>query len=151
MTERRPPPLAVEGQPVILSLVPASQPKAIDEIQQRLHRFHRGHRSTSRSSAATCAPEKARTQRNRQFLDAGSMLPALLTGRRRLPAFRATTLAIMNNAGHLFASARRHGQNLPPATFMDRGAISSSRSRTLRFMRAIFDANEAPATSRRDG
>ena len=50
------------------------------------------------------------------------MLPALLTGQIDgfLHSEPTTTLAIVNNAGHLFMQAARGdmGPNPPPATFM---------------------------------
>jgi len=82
-------------------------------------------------------------------IDAGNMLPALLTGQIDgfLHSEPTTTLAIVNNAGHLFMQAARGdmGANPPPATFMSarRDYISQKPDVAKRFLRAIFDANEA--------
>jgi NitT/TauT family transport system substrate-binding protein len=84
-------------------------------------------------------------------IDAGNMLPALLTGQLDgfLHSEPTTTLAIVNKAGHLFMQAGRGdmGPNPPPATFMSsrRDFLRQKPEIAKRFMRAIFDANEAYA------
>jgi ABC-type nitrate/sulfonate/bicarbonate transport system substrate-binding protein len=86
-------------------------------------------------------------------IDAGNMLPALLTGQIDgfLHSEPTTTLAIVNKAGHLFMQAARGdmGPNPPPATLMSshRAFIKDKHEIATRFMRAIFDANEAYAKS----
>jgi NitT/TauT family transport system substrate-binding protein len=82
-------------------------------------------------------------------IDSGSMVPALLTG--QIDGFihsePTTTLAITNNAGHLFMQAARGDMGLdpPPATFLGsrRDFIAQKPDVARRFMRAIFDANDA--------
>jgi ABC-type nitrate/sulfonate/bicarbonate transport system substrate-binding protein len=82
-------------------------------------------------------------------IDSGSMVPALLTG--QIDGFihsePTTTLAIANNAGHLFMQAARGDMGLdpPPATFLGsrRDFIAQKPDVARRFMRAIFDANDA--------
>jgi ABC-type nitrate/sulfonate/bicarbonate transport system substrate-binding protein len=84
-------------------------------------------------------------------IDAGNMLPALLTGQIDgfLHSEPTTTLAIVNNAGHLYMQAARGdmGPNPPPATFMSsrHDYLKQKPEIAKRFMRAIFDANEAYA------
>ncbi|HKO73299.1 MAG TPA: ABC transporter substrate-binding protein [Bradyrhizobium sp.] len=79
----------------------------------------------------------------------GDMVPALLTGQIDgfLHSEPTTTLAIVNNAGHLFMHAADGdmGPNPPPATLMGsrRDFIKDKNEIAKRFMRAIFDANEA--------
>jgi ABC-type nitrate/sulfonate/bicarbonate transport system substrate-binding protein len=88
-----------------------------------------------------------------QFMGIGgdNMVPALLTGQIDgfLHSEPTTTLAIVNKAGHLFMQAARGdmGPNPPPATLMSsrRDFIASKNELAKRFMRAIFDANEAYA------
>jgi ABC-type nitrate/sulfonate/bicarbonate transport system substrate-binding protein len=88
-----------------------------------------------------------------QFMGIGgdNMVPALLTGQIDgfLHSEPTTTLAIVNRAGHLFMQAARGdmGPNPPPATLMSsrRDFIASKDELAKRFMRAIFDANEAYA------
>ena len=62
-----------------------------------------------------------------------------------------TTLAIVNNAGHLFMQAARGdmGPNPPPATLMSsrRDYMKDKNEIAKRFMLAIFDANAAYAKS----
>src|SRR5262249_57890142 len=83
----------------------------------------------------------------------GNMLPALLTGQIDgfLHSEPTTTLAIVNKAGHLFMQAARGemGPNPPPATFMSsrRDYLKQKPDVAKRFMRAIFDANDAYARS----
>jgi ABC-type nitrate/sulfonate/bicarbonate transport system substrate-binding protein len=161
-----PPPLAVVSgaNPGHTSLVLSNklQPKAIDEIlKQRLRiavsslssvhlAFFRGYLRTEKKLELNAIAW--------QFLgiDAGSMLPALLTGQIDgfLHSEPTTTLAIMNNAGHLFMQAARGdmGQNPPPATFMGsrRDFLKQKPDIAKRFMRAIFDANEAYNKSPKD-
>ena len=86
-----------------------------------------------------------------QFMGIGgsNMVPALLTGQIDgfLHSEPTTTLAIVNKAGHLFMQAARGdmGPNPPPATLMSsrRDFIATKNEVAKRFMRAIFDANEA--------
>jgi ABC-type nitrate/sulfonate/bicarbonate transport system substrate-binding protein len=84
-------------------------------------------------------------------MEAPNMLPALLTG--QIDGFMhsepTTTLAIVNNAGHLFMQAARGdmGPSPPPATLMSsrRDYLQQNPEVARRFMRAIADANEAYA------
>lgn len=77
------------------------------------------------------------------------MVPALLTGQIDgfLHSEPTTTLAIVNKAGHLFMHAGNGdmGPNPPPATLMSsrRDYIKDKNEIAKRFMRAIFDANDA--------
>jgi ABC-type nitrate/sulfonate/bicarbonate transport system substrate-binding protein len=86
-------------------------------------------------------------------IDASNMVPALLTGQIDgfLHSEPTTTLAIVNKAGHLFMQAGRGdmGPNPPPATLLSsrRAFIKDKNEIAKRFMRAIFDANEAYAKS----
>ena len=86
-------------------------------------------------------------------IDGSNMVPALLTGQIDgfLHSEPTTTLAIVNKAGHLFMQAARGdmGPNPPPATLMSsrRAFIKDKNEIAKRFMRAIFDANEAYAKS----
>jgi NitT/TauT family transport system substrate-binding protein len=86
-------------------------------------------------------------------IEASNMVPALLTGQLDgfLHSEPTTTLAIVNKAGHLFMQAGRGdmGPNPPPATLMSsrRVFIKDKNEIAKRFMRAIFDANEAYAKS----
>jgi NitT/TauT family transport system substrate-binding protein len=81
-------------------------------------------------------------------VEAGTMVPALLTGQVDgfLHSEPTTTLAIVNKAGHLFMQAARGdmGPNPPPATLMAsrRNFIKNKNELARRFMRAIFDAND---------
>jgi len=158
-----PPALAVVSgaNPGHTSLVLSNklQPKTIDEIlPQRLRiavsslssvhlAFFRGYLHAEKKLDLDAI--------NWQFLgiDAGNMLPALLTGQIDgfLHSEPTTTLAIVNNAGHLFMQAARGdmGPNPPPATFMSsrRDFLKQKPEVAKRFMRAIFDANEAYARS----
>jgi len=135
------------------------QPKAIDELfKQRLRiavsslssvhlAFFRGYLRTEKNLELDAI--------RWQFLgiDAGSMLPALLTGQIDgfLHSEPTTTLAIVNKAGHLFMQAARGdmGPNPPPATFLSsrRNFLKQKPDVAKLFMRAIFDANEAYAQS----
>ena len=86
-----------------------------------------------------------------QFMGIGgsNMVPALLTGQIDgfLHSEPTTTLAIVNKAGHLFMQAAHGdmGPNPPPATLMSsrRDFVATKNEVAKRFMRAIFDANEA--------
>ena len=86
-------------------------------------------------------------------IEGANMVPALLTGQIDgfLHSEPTTTLAIVNKAGHLFLQAGRGdmGPNPPPATLMSsrRVFIKDKNDLARRFMRAIFDANEAYAKS----
>ena len=79
------------------------------------------------------------------------MLPALLTGQIDgfLHSEPTTTLAIVNNAGHLFMQAAHGdmGSSPPPATLMSsrRDYLQQNPDVARRFMRAIADANAAYA------
>ena len=89
-------------------------------------------------------------------IDGGNMLPALLTGQIDgfLHSEPTTTLAIMNNAGHLFMQAARGdmGSAPPPATLMSsrRDYLAKNPDVARRFLRAIADANEAYARAPAD-
>src|SRR5262249_9107625 len=84
-------------------------------------------------------------------IQAANMVPALLTGQIGgfLHSEPTTTLAIVNNAGHLFMQAARGdmGPDPPPATLMSsrRDYIKDSNETARRFMRAIFNANDTYA------
>ena len=86
-------------------------------------------------------------------LEAGNMLPALLTDQIDgfLHSEPTTTLALTNNAGHLFMQAARGdmGPNPPPATFMGsrRNYLTDNNEVAHRFMQAIADANAAYSNS----
>jgi ABC-type nitrate/sulfonate/bicarbonate transport system substrate-binding protein len=161
----RPPLAVVSGaNPGHTSLVLGNtlQPKTIDELLNRRLRiavsslssvhlaFFRGYlRTEKRLEIGAIAW---------QFLgiDAGNMLPALLTGQIDgfLHSEPTTTLAIMNKAGHLFMQAGRGdmGPNPPPATLMGsrRDFLTQKPDIARRFMRAIFDANNAYNKSPKD-
>src|SRR3954471_11524456 len=155
----KPAPLAVVSgaNPGHTSLVLSNklQPKSIDEILKQPLRiavsslssvhlaFFRGYLRTEKMLELDAISWK--------FLgiDAGSMLPALLTGQIDgfLHSEPTTTLAIVNNAGHLFMQAARGdmGPNPPPATFLSsrRDYLNQKHEIAKRFMQAIFDANDA--------
>ena len=82
-------------------------------------------------------------------IELGNMVPALLTNQIDgfLHAEPATTLAIINKAGHLFMQAGRGdmGPNPPPGTFMgaNREFLKQYPDLARRFMKAIFDANKS--------
>ena len=129
----RAPPLAVVSgaNPGHTSLVLSNklQPKTIDEILKDSRcgsRSRRCPRFTSLSSAAICVTEKKIELKpiGWRFLgiDGSNMVPALLTGQIDgfLHSEPTTTLAIVNNAGHLFMQAARGdmGPDPPPATLM---------------------------------
>ena len=82
-------------------------------------------------------------------LEAGNMLPALLTNQIDgfLHSEPTTTLAIVNKAGHLFMQAGRGdmGPNPPPATFLSsrRDFLKDNDEVARRFMKAIGEANDA--------
>ena len=84
-------------------------------------------------------------------IQAANMVPALWTGQIDgfLHSEPTTTLAIVNNSGHLFMQAARGdmGPNPPPAKLMSsrRDYIKGHNEVARRFMRAIFDANAAYA------
>src|SRR5215467_8470973 len=84
-------------------------------------------------------------------IEGSNMVPALLTGQIDgfLHSEPTTTLAIVNKAGHLFMHAGRGdmGPDPPPATLMSsrRDFIKDRNELAKRFMRAIFDANDAYA------
>jgi NitT/TauT family transport system substrate-binding protein len=86
-------------------------------------------------------------------IEGDNMVPALLTGQIDgfLHSEPTTTLAIVNNAGHLFMQAARGdmGPNPPPATLMSsrRDYMKDKNEIAKRFMLAIFDANAAYAKS----
>ena len=157
----RPAPLAVVSgaNPGHTSLVLSNklQPKSIDEILKQPLRiavsslssvhlaFFRGYLRTEKMLELDAIGWR--------FLgvDAGTMLPALLTGQIDgfLHSEPTTTLAIVNKAGHLFMQAARGdmGPSPPPATLMSsrRDYLAKSPDIAKRFMRAIADANEAYA------
>ena len=82
-------------------------------------------------------------------LEAGNMLPALVTGQLDgfLHSEPTTTLAMLNGAGTLFANAARgdFGKAPPPSTFIaaSRATLQQKPDMVRRFLRALFDANEA--------
>ena len=86
-------------------------------------------------------------------IEGDNMVPALLTGQIDgfLHSEPTTTLAILNNAGHLFMQAARGdmGLNPPPATLLSsrRDFIKDKNEIAKRFMLAIFDANAVYAKS----
>ena len=156
-----PPALAVVSgaNPGHTSLVLSNklQPKVIDEILKETLRI-----AVSSLSSVHLAFFRGclRTEKKLELdairwrfmgIDAGNMLPALLTGQIDgfLHSEPTTTLAIVNKAGHLFLQAARGdmGANPPPATFMSsrRDYLKQKPDVAKRFMRAIFDANEAYA------
>jgi ABC-type nitrate/sulfonate/bicarbonate transport system substrate-binding protein len=156
-----PPPLAVVSgaNPGHTSLVLSNklQPKTIDDILNQPLRiavsslssvhlaFFRGYLITEKKLDLQSIKWK--------FLgiEGSNMVPALLTGQIDgfLHSEPTTTLAIVNNAGHLFMQAARGdmGPNPPPATLMSsrRDYIKDNTEVAKRFMRAIFDANAAYA------
>jgi ABC-type nitrate/sulfonate/bicarbonate transport system substrate-binding protein len=158
-----PPPLAVVSgaNPGHTSLVLSNklQPKTIDDILNQPLRiavsslssvhlaFFRGYLITEKKIELKSIAWK--------FLgiEGSNMVPALLTGQIDgfLHSEPTTTLAIVNNAGHLFMQAARGdmGPNPPPATLMSsrRDYIKDKNEIAKRFMRAIFDANVAYAKS----
>jgi len=157
----RPPALAVVSgaNPGHTSLVLGNkcQPKVIDEILKvrlkiavsslsSVHlAFFRGYLRTEKRLELNAI--------SWQFLgmEGANMLPALLTGQIDgfLHSEPTPTLAIVNKAGHLFMQAGRGdmGPNPPPATFLSsrRDFLKQKPEVAKRFMRAIFDANEAYA------
>jgi len=82
-------------------------------------------------------------------VEGGTMIPALLTDQIDgfLHSEPTTTLAMANNAGHLFMQAARGdmGPNPPPNSFLTsrRDFLKQKPDVARRFLRAIFDANEA--------
>jgi ABC-type nitrate/sulfonate/bicarbonate transport system substrate-binding protein len=158
-----PPPLAVVSgaNPGHTSLVLSNklQPKTIDDILNQPLRiavsslssvhlaFFRGYLITEKKLALKSIAW--------HFLgiEGDNMVPALLTGQIDgfLHSEPTTTLAIVNNAGHLFMQAARGdmGPNPPPATLMSsrRDFIKDKNEIAKRFMQAIFDANAAYAKS----
>jgi sulfonate transport system substrate-binding protein len=157
----RPPALAVVSgaNPGHTSLVLSNklQPKAIDDILKAQLRI-----AVSSLSSVHLAFFRGylRTEKKLELeaigwrfmgIDAANMLPTLLTGQIDgfLHSEPTTTLAIVNKAGHLFMQAARGdmGPNPPPATFMSsrRDFLKQKPDVAKRFMRAIFDANEAYA------
>jgi len=156
-----PPPLAVVSgaNPGHTSLVLSNklQPKTIDEILNQPLRiavsslssvhlaFFRGYLLHEKKVELKSIPWRF------MGIEAANMLPALLTGQLDgfLHSEPTTTLAIVNNAGHLFLQGARGdmGPNPPPATLMSarRDFIAKSNELAKRFMRAIFDANETYA------
>jgi ABC-type nitrate/sulfonate/bicarbonate transport system substrate-binding protein len=158
-----PPPLAVVSgaNPGHTSLVLGNklQPKSIDEIFNQPLRiavsslssvhlaFFRGYLITEKKIDLKSIAWRF------MGIDGSNMVPALLTGQIDgfLHSEPTTTLAIVNKAGHLFLQAARGdmGPNPPPATLMSsrRAFIKDKNEIAKRFMRAIFDANEAYAKS----
>ncbi|MGZ5840922.1 MAG: ABC transporter substrate-binding protein [Xanthobacteraceae bacterium] len=158
-----PPPLAVVSgaNPGHTSLVLSNklQPKTIDQILDQPLRiavsslssvhlaFFRGYLLTEKKIDLKSIAWRF------MGIDGSNMVPALLTGQIDgfLHSEPTTTLAIVNRAGHLFMQAARGdmGPNPPPATLMSsrRAFIKDKNEIAKRFMRAIFDANEAYAKS----
>jgi len=160
------PPLAVVSgaNPGHTSLVLSNkvQPKAIDEILNKPLRI-----AVSSLSSVHLALFRGYLINEKKVappsigwrflgIQASNMVPALLTGQIDgfLHSEPTTTLAIVNNAGHLFMQAARGdmGPNPPPATLMSarRNYIKDSNETARRFMRAIFDANATYAKSPAD-
>src|SRR5215475_7590827 len=157
-------PLAVVSgtNPGHTSLVLANKlrPKAIDDLlDQRLriavsslssvHRaFLRGYLLVEKKVDLDKVPWRFAS------VDGGNMIAALITDQIDgfLHSEPTTTLAIVNNAGHLFMQAARGdmGPNPPPNSFITarRDYIKSRNEVARRFLRAIFDANAAYETSR---
>ncbi len=155
----KPAPLAVvsAANPGHTSLVLSSklQPKTIDEILKQPLRiavsslssvhlaFFRGYLLTEKKLELRGIPWRF------MGIDGSNMVPALLTGQIDgfLHSEPTTTLAIVNKAGHLFMQAARGdmGPTPPPATLMSsrRVFIKDKNELAKRFMRAIFDANDA--------
>src|SRR3984893_3566684 len=156
-----PPPLAVVSgaNPGHTSLVLSNklQPKTIDEILNQPLRiavsslssvhlaFFRGYLLTEKKLDLKAIAWRF------MGIEGSTMVPALLTGQIDgfLHSEPTTTLAIVNKAGHLFMQAARGdmGPNPPPATLMSsrRDFITKKNELAKRFMRAIFDANDAYA------
>jgi ABC-type nitrate/sulfonate/bicarbonate transport system substrate-binding protein len=162
----RPSPLAVVSgaNPGHTSLVLSTklQPKVIDEILQQPLRI-----AVSSLSSVHLAFFRGylRTEKKLELgaikwrflgIEAANMLPALLTGQIDgfLHSEPTTTLAILNNSGHLFMQAARGdmGPNPPPATLMSsrRDYLARNPDTARRFLRAIADANEAFARAPAD-
>ena len=82
-------------------------------------------------------------------VEAGNMVPALLTAQIDgfLHSEPTTTLAEVNGAGYLFASASKgdFGKDPPPSTFIcaSRATLQQKPEMARRFLRALFDANAA--------
>jgi ABC-type nitrate/sulfonate/bicarbonate transport system substrate-binding protein len=158
------PPLAVVSgtNPGHTSLVLSNKlkPKSIDELlDQRLriavsslssvHRAYlRGYLRLERKVDLDSLPWRFVS------IDGGNMIAALMTD--QIDAFLhsepTTTLAIINNAGHLFMQAARGdmGPNPPPNSFLTsrRDFLQQKPDVARRFLRAIFDANAAYEASR---
>ena len=133
------------------------QPKTIDEILQQPLRiavsslssvhlaFFRGYLVVEKKLDLKAIPWRF------MGIEGSTMVPALLTGQIDgfLHSEPTTTLAIVNKAGHLFMQAARGdmGPDPPPATLLSsrRAFIKDKNEVARRFMRAIFDANEAYA------
>src|SRR5262249_32435601 len=159
-----PAPLAVVSgtNPGHTSLVLSNKlkPKALDELfDQRLriavsslssvHRaFLRGYLKIERKIALDSLPWRFVS------VDGGNMITALITD--QIDAFLhsepTTTLAILNNAGHLFMQAARGdmGPNPPPNSFLTtrRDVLAQKPDVVRRFLHAIFEANEAYETQK---
>jgi ABC-type nitrate/sulfonate/bicarbonate transport system substrate-binding protein len=133
------------------------QPKTIDEILQQPLRiavsslssvhlaFFRGYLVVEKKLDLKAIPWRF------MRIEGSTMVPALLTGQIDgfLHSEPTTTLAIVNKAGHLFMQAARGdmGPDPPPATLLSsrRAFIKDKNEVARRFMRAIFDANDAYA------
>ena len=155
------PPLAVVSgaNPGHTSLVLSNklQPKTIDELFKQPLRiavsslssvhlaFFRGYLVVEKKLDLKAIPWRF------MRIEGSTMVPALLTGQIDgfLHSEPTTTLAIVNKAGHLFMQAARGdmGPDPPPATLLSsrRAFIKDKNEVARRFMRAIFDANEAYA------
>ena len=160
------PPLAVVSgtNPGHTSLVLSNKlkPRSLDELlAQRLriavsslssvHRaFLRGYLRLERKVDLDALPWRFVS------VDGGNMISALITD--QIDAFLhsepTTTLAIVNNAGHLFLQAARGdmGPNPPPNSFLTtrRDFLTQKPDVVRRFLRAIFDANAAYESSKED-
>lgn len=89
-------------------------------------------------------------------IEAGSMLPALLTGQIDgfLHSEPTTTLALVNKVGHLFmrAATGDFGKDPPPSTFLSsrRDFLAQNGDTARKFMKALFEANAAFAKATPD-
>jgi ABC-type nitrate/sulfonate/bicarbonate transport system substrate-binding protein len=160
--------LIEDGKPAALAVVSGAnpghtslvlsekiQPKSIDEILNQPLKI-----AVSSMSSVHLSFFRGYLQREKKMdpnsiawqflpLEAGNMLPALLTGQIDgfLHSEPTTTLAIEKKVGHLFLQAGRGdmGPNPPPATFMSsrRDFLKDNEEVARRFMKAIGEANDA--------
>jgi len=130
-------------------------PKSVDELLDKnlriavsspssVHRaFFRGYLKIEKKIDLDKVPWRYIT------VEAGNMIPALMTDQIDgfLHSEPTTTLALINKAGHLFMQAARGdmGPNPPPNSFLTsrRDFLTQKPDVARRFLRAIFDANQA--------